>query len=380
MVSGHKEQPVVGTAVWAGVACAVVGIVTIGWRAPRLACALVGAALLGLVLPPATMLWLRHGISARYALSAFPALAFLLAGPAAILDAVDGPWNRDGRWLVAGTVTALTGLGFLQSDARRAALIEKADWRKVAAMVIERTGPGDLVVMSNDWTSVCLTYYLPAGSASRRAVNVRESLTDAQGIVAGAPRAILVAGGDHFTNRAVPQWMRAFPPIWGSAREDISVNFYPDRTTYLTAAITPKEVADDEAALLTNLRSRIDMTFNARRFLLDGWHEPDVYRQETPFRWADPIAVVYLPVSTTFPTVLTTKVRPHPRLVDRTLAIWINGVPLSSVMLTDEWTEVRASIPRSYLKKGVNLIELRTSQPPAPYDRGAKAVQGVDVR
>ena len=56
--------------------------------------------------------------------------------------------------------------------------------------------------------------------------------------------------------------------------------------------MTPKDVAADEGRFLTMLRSRIDMTVNARPFLVDGWHDLEVYRRDTPFRWADPHAVV----------------------------------------------------------------------------------------
>jgi mannosyltransferase len=381
MVTGHLEQPAMRPVSWLGVGLALCGALAIGWRAPRLALALTTAAVAGLVLPVATMLWLQHFISARYALAMFPAFAILIAGPAALLDWLDGPWRRDGRWLVAAAALALLVLGSLQSDARRLALNDKADWRKVGAMVAERTRPGDLVVVSNDWSWVCLEYYLPSGGPQgRRIVNVHESLADAQRTVAGSPTAILVSGGDHFTSWEVPRWMSGFPRIWQTGREDIALSFYPDRRTYLASAVTPKEVAADEARLLTMLRSRIDMTVNARFLLVDGWHDAEVYRRDTPFRWADRRAIVYLPVSARWPTVLTTKVRPHPRLIDRRLNVLINGVLVSTTMLTDEWTDVRADIPRERLKAGANLIELQTSEPPAPYDRGTKAVQGIDLR
>jgi hypothetical protein len=118
--------------------------------------------------------------------------------------------------------------------------------------------------------------------------------------------------------------MSGFPRIWQTGREDIAVSFYPDRRAYLTSAVTAKEVATDEARLQTMLRSRIDMTVNARPFLVDGWHDAEVYRRDTPFRWANPRAIAYLPVSTRWPTVLTTKVRPHPRLLDRRLNVLLD--------------------------------------------------------
>jgi hypothetical protein len=55
-------------------------------------------------------------------------------------------------------------------------------------------------------------------------------------------------------------------------------------------------------------------------------------------------------------------------------------VPVGSTLLTDEWTEVRVAIPRSHLKQGANMVELRSAEPPAPYDRGAKAVQAIELR
>jgi hypothetical protein len=380
MVSGHREQPAMTPATWLGLALTAVGALAIGRHSPRLALAILAAAGAGLALPVATMLWLQHFISARYALAAFPPLALLIAGPAALVDGLDAPWRRDGRWLVAGAAALLLVRGTLQSGARRLALLDQADWRKVGAMIAERTKPGDLVVASNDWSWVCLEYYLPAGDAARRVVNVRESLDEAQRVVAAAPRAVLVSGGDHFTSWAVPRWMRGFPRIWNDGREQISLAFYPDRRAYVEAAITPREVAGDEAALQTMLRSRIDMTVNARAFLLAGWHDAEVYRRDTPFRWADASAVAYLPVAQHWPTLLATKVRPHPRLTDRRLTVLINGVEIGATQLTDEWTEVRVPIPRARLRAGANTIELRSGEPEKPYDRGAKAVQAIEIR
>jgi mannosyltransferase len=380
MISGHREGPDVGPAAWLGLGAALAGALVIGWRTPRVSLALAVAAAAGLALPVATMLWLQHGISIRYELAMFPALAVLVAGPAAILDRLDDPRWRDGRWLIAGTLVLLAGLGVLQGDARRAALAAKADWRKVGAMIEARTAPGDLVVASNDWSWVCLQYYLPKDSSARTLVNVREALADAQRAVAAVPRAVLVSGGDHFTSRAVPRWMDTFPSIARLPREGIALSFYPDRASYLATAVTADEVAADEAALDTMLRGRIDMTVNARRFLLTGWHDAEVYRQDTPFRWADASATAYLPIATHWPTELSTMVRPHPRLVDRTLTVLVNGVSVASVQLTDAWTPVRATIARGQLKRGANTIELRTAEPPAPFDRGAKAVQGIELR
>jgi hypothetical protein len=380
MVSGHREQAPLPTAAWLGLGFALAGAVVIGWRAPRLALALLTAAVLGLALPAGTMLWLQHGISARYALATFPPLALLIAGPFAMLDRLRASWARDGSSLLVGAVALLVVLGFGQASARRAALAEKADWRKVAAMVMERSAPGDTVLVSNDWSEICLGYYVSQGDAARKVVNAHESLDEARAALGGLPRALLVSAGTHFRSQEVPQWMRTFPGIWNSAREDISLSFYPDRAAYLATAVTAREVAADEAILHGRFGSRVDMTVNAARFLLAGWHDAEVYRRDTPFRWADANAVVYLPIAAHWPSELATRVRPHPRLVDRRLEVWINGVPVGSTLLTDEWTEVRVAIPRSHLKQGANMVELRSAEPPAPYDRGAKAVQAIELR
>ncbi|MEO5822630.1 MAG: hypothetical protein ABIT71_19140 [Vicinamibacteraceae bacterium] len=379
MFSGHREMSPVPAAAWMGLALAALGAVAIGRQAPRVALALVTAAVVGLALPVGLMVWLQHGISARYALSALPALLLLAAGPLAFLDALDRPWTRAPRSLVAGAAVIMAALGVAYAGARRDAYREKADWRRVAAIVLARSAPGDTVIVSSDWSDVCLSYYLPTGADARRVVNVRESLDDAKREAAAVPHALLVSAGTHFSN-AVPRWMEDLPPVFRGPRESLQVAFYPDRPTYLETAITAAEVAADETRLTTTLRSRIDMTVNARTYLLSGWHDAEVYGRDTPSRWADPAAIAYLPVSSRWPTELVTTVRPHPRLVDRGLTVLINGVSVASVQLTDDWTEVRARIPRGYLRLGANTIELRTAAPAAPYDRGAKAVQGIALR
>jgi hypothetical protein len=381
MFSGHREMSPVPLAAWIGLGLGGLGAIAIGVQAPRLALALITAAFVGLALPVALMLWIEHGISARYALSAYPALTLLAAGPLALIDRIDRPWTRDARWLVVAAGVLLVGLGDAHARTRHAAYLEKADWRKVASIVLERSAPGDTVIVSNDWSEICLTYYMPDGQSGRKVVNIHESLDDARRVAAAATRALLVSAGTHFTSYAVPRWMEdSLPAVWPSGRENLRVAYYPNRAAYLEHAITPEEVEADEQRLMTMLRSRIDMTVNARRFLVEGWHDAEVYRRDTPFRWANPRAIAYLPVSERWPTELRTKVRPHPRLVDRTLTVLINGTPASAVMLTDEWTDVTVPLPRERLKADANLIELRTAEPPAPDDRGAKAVQGIEIR
>jgi hypothetical protein len=380
LFSGHRETSPIPAAAWIGLALAASGAVVIGRRAPRLALALGTAALIGLTLPVGLMIWLQHGISARYVLSALPALTLLAAGPLALLDHIDRAWTRDPRWLSAGAVVAVTALGAAHTAARHDALREKADWRRVAAVVLERSSAGDTVIVSNDWTEICLGYYLQPDRTARRLVNVRESLDEAKRAASTAGHALIVSAGTHFTSYAIPRWMEDLPILFRSGRESLQVAFYPDRATYVERAITATEVADDEKRLITSWRSRIDMTVNARAYLLSGWHDAEVYQRDTPFRWADPTAVAYVPVWTRWPREVVTRVRPHPRLIDRTLTVLINGVAVASVVLRDEWTEVRVQIPRGHLKAGSNMIELRTAAPPAPYDRGAKAVQAIELR
>lgn len=184
------------------VGLAAVGAIAIGLRAPRFSLALVTAAVVGLLLPVALMLWIQHGISARYVLSALPALTILAAGPLAFLDRLDRPWTRDARWQLLAAGVLLFVLGDAHASARRAAYLEKADWRRVASIVLERSAPGDIVIVSNDWSEICLTYYLPKGASARRIVNVRESLDEAHRVAAASRRALIVSGGTHRNHRA----------------------------------------------------------------------------------------------------------------------------------------------------------------------------------
>ena len=376
MVSGHLEQFPVRPVTWAALAVAVAGAALLARRTPRVALALATAACLGLILPAATMLWLQHPISARYALAGFPGLALLIAAPAVLLDRARRP--PAGGWLVLGTCLLLAALAWAHGDARRAAFREKADWRRVAAMVVERTAPGDTVVVSSDWAEVCLGYYLPAGAKARRLVNVREDVEEARRVVGALPRALLVTGGAHLTYEA-REWMRRFHPVWDSAREDIAITYYPDRSTYLAAAITPAEIAADEHVLRQRLRSRIDMTVNAERFLLAGWQPREIAGGDTPFRRAEARAAVYLPVATRVPTELATRARLAPDIPDRRLDVWLNGRPIATVALDPEWRDLRVPVPAGSLTSGANFLELRTPGV-APGRGAAAAFQAIEIR
>jgi mannosyltransferase len=377
LVSGHREMAEVPTLAWLVLGTVVAGAVVLGWRAPRPALGLLASTLIGLLLPVAVTVWMSHRLSARYALGALPGLCLLAASPLALLDRSGARWTRDGRVLVAAAVALVAVLGLGQERARRLALGEKADWRRVVAAVVERTSPGDLVLASTDWAHVCLDYYLPKGDAARQLVNLKESRAEGERLVATVPRALLVTGGAH-VNYEAAVWMRTFPAVFTSGREDITVAFYPDRPTYIATVVTPAEVAADEARLRGMLRARVDMSVNADRFLLEGFRGPEVYGRDTPFRWADARSSIYLPVASHPPARLKTRARPHPALTDRRFAVWLNGVPLAEITLGDPWLDVDVAIPRSYLKTGANLLEFRTpGAPAAPLAPGAVAIQGV---
>jgi hypothetical protein len=225
---------------------------------------------------------------------------------------------------------------------------------------------------------------MPTGASARRIVNVHESLDEARRVAAGAQRALLVSAGTHFTSHAVPRWMQAdLPNVWRGAQEDLLVSYYPDRRAYLETAITSKEVEADEARLTTMLRSRIDMTVNARDYLLNGWSDRETYRRDIPFRWADGRAAIYLPAVGRTPRELVTRVRQHPSLTrGAVLDILANGVAVSHTIFDGEWQDVHARLPPGYLKPGANLIEFRTSAAPGapPFTGPAVAVQGIEVR
>jgi hypothetical protein len=384
MFAGHREMSPVPLAAWIGLALAGLGTVAISLRTPRVALALMTAAIVGLALPVTLMLWIQHGISARYALSALPALTLLAAGPLAVLDRLERPWTRLGHWQVLAAVVLLFALGEAQERPRRAAYLEKADWRKVSSIVLERSAPGDTVIVSNDWSEICLSYYMPKVPSARKIVNVHESLDEAQRVAAAAKRALLIAAGTHFTSYAVPRWMEvSLPKVWHGGRENIQIVYYPDRTAYLENATTRKEVEADEERLTSMLRSRLDMTVNARDYLLSGWHDRETYGRDIPFRWADGTAAIYLPVARRTPTHLVTRVRRHPNLGQAgVLDVRANGVSVSQTVFNGEWQDVAVRIPPGYLKVGANVIEFRTSATPAmaPVVGPAVAVQAIEVR
>jgi hypothetical protein len=383
MISGHREMSPVPVAAWLGLVLAAVGAITIGLFSPRLAFALLSAAVVGFALPVALMLWVQHGISVRYALAAFPALAVLTAGPLALVDRINRPWTREPQWLVISAALLLFVLGDAHAMARRAAYREKADWRRVTEIVLDRSRPGDTVIVSNDWSEICLTYYMPKGESARKIVNVHESLEDAKRVAAVAQRALLVSAGTHFTSYAVPRWMDvSLPKVWQGPREDLQVSFYPDRATYLETAITLKEVETDENRLATMLRSRIDMTINARDYLLDGWHDRETFGRDVPYRWADGRATFYVPAVRRMPSELVTRVRPHPNAGQgATFDVRANGVSLARTILEGDWQDVHVRIPDGYLEKGANVLEFFTVvTQPADAAGPAIAVQAIEVR
>lgn len=111
------------------------------------------------------------------------------------------------------------------------------------------------------------------------------------------------------------------------------------------------------------LDGRLDLADADPRFLASGWSPPRGRRSARPFRLAHhPEACVRLPFQepADLPAVLTA--RAPKAIVPQTMSITVNGWPVATRTLGDEWRRVEFTLPAARLWSGENSVCFRFSR------------------
>lgn len=373
LVESHSEQGV-PPATWmlpvAG-ALALVGTVGLAKRFGTAGTAPLTAVLVGYFAPVVVLETQGHWINARYVLPALvPWLLLIASGFGAVpnLLARLTPGLKPRRYIATALAFgAAVGIWLAQSDALSRSLTGRADWRHIAGIVAERAHPGDLVLATNDWTAVCLGYYLPRAGASVRLENAREAVPDATKRLEGEPLAWVVSGGHHASD-AIRRWAAPLPLVWSHPIEAVRVWFHPDRATYVTSRVTAAEAAALASSLWLERAGRIVLDEGAAPWLIDGWHAAERDPDGVPFRWIDGHrARLAVPARQPAPTSLTVTLMPFdPVQPQQRVTWWLNDEPIGAFDVSGGWQTQSLDLSAVAWRDGVNLLQMTLTAAVSP--------------
>ncbi|MGE3840977.1 MAG: glycosyltransferase family 39 protein [Vicinamibacterales bacterium] len=339
-------------------------------RRPARGLALAMGSVAGLLGPFVALSMTQHWLSVRYVLPALVPLILLAAvGAAALISVAVRAFPASFRRVagMSASILLLVGLGVWQNANIERARLEKADWRRVARLLAERTHAGDLVVTSNDWTRLCLEFYLPIVGAQVRLENAAESIERAERLLEGHDVAFLVAGGFH-TDPSIRSWMTSHYALFASPIEAISVSFFPDRAVYLQSRATRSDLETDRRYFWNTLRGEIEFDENSERFLLAGWDAAERDARGQAFRWVKGrSAILYVPAAQSPPASITLSLMPYPGFEDRQrLLIRQNGEKVLEQTLAAGWQDIQVPIQKTNWSAGANLFALEFSDAASP--------------
>jgi hypothetical protein len=125
-----------------------------------------------------------------------------------------------------------------------------------------------------------------------------------------------------------------------------------------------------------NLDGTIDLSTPEERYLAGGWSEPRWEGNRPKFRWAfPPKACLRFPIGE--PTDLRTVIRARsPSPATQIVSVALNDVPVSSLQLSEEWTDLHLVLPARAMVPGENLVCLGFASS-APIDDGREAGAAV---
>ena len=211
---------------YAFAALAGIGAVDLVRRKKEAAWIVISLAALPLLITLAALWKFNHWYSVRYVTPSLPAYLLLVAcGVVAIARLAR-------RAEIPVAVIAAAALVMQGSPAARLEPFRKLDWRAIVSILRQRVGPGDVVLTTNDWSAVCLVFYVRNLTPQILVINASESVDTANAILRDHPRAWIVAAGFH-THGEILRWACQFPVLAASALEEFRLHYAPSAVDFL---------------------------------------------------------------------------------------------------------------------------------------------------
>jgi hypothetical protein len=318
------------------------------------------------VLPVAVSLvalWkLRHWYAVRYVGTALPAYLLLAAiGITAILRLI-----FRGRTAIAIPIAALIAAGFIVREGWTSATTEpyrKLNWRVIAATIHEHAHARDAVVTTNDWSYVCLNFYLRQLPPRVRLISAGESAARAASVVAHNEPVWIISAGFHRPGD-VGDWSCQYPVVLASPLEGFRLHYSPGLQHLLLHRLT----AADTRALIARYPIHVmSLGSDNNVFLAGGWYGPDGDPAEHA-RWtgAEPVSAMLITNAADHRLTLHMMPFDYAGARPQIATISLNAAPVAQLALTPGWRDYTFDIDRTRWRDGANFLTIAFSRAEAP--------------
>lgn len=343
-----------------------------------------GAIVVGMAVLPVAVsllaLWrLRHWYAVRYVATALPAYLLLAAiGINAILQLI---LRR--RSAIAIPFIAILAAALIVREGWTAARTEpyrKLNWRVIAATIHEHAHARDTVLTTNDWSHVCLDFYLRRLPPRIRLLSAGESSTRAASVAAHNTPLWIVSAGFHRPGD-IGDWSCQFPVVLASPLESFRLHYAPGMQHLLLNRLTPA----DKRALVARYPSHVIHLGNENAFFLGGgWYGPEGESGDLS-RWtnAEPVSVMLI-ASASIDHRLLLRMAPFDfrGAPPQVATISLNGAPLAQLTMARDWKDYPFDVPRARWRDGVNFLTVAFSRAnvPASVDPNSRDIRPLAGR
>jgi len=341
---------------------ALIGAVALLIKDRVRAAIVIGMAVLPIAVSMAALWKLRHWYAVRYVATALPAYLLLAAiGITTILQLI-----LRGRTAMAIPIVAMIAAGFLIREGWPSARTEpyrKLNWRVIAATIHEHAHARDAVVTTNDWSYVCLDFYLRQLPPRVRLISAGESAARAASVVAHNAPVWIVSAGFHRPGD-IGDWACQYPVVLASPLESFRLSYAPGLRHLLLNRVT---AADTRALIAAYPTQVLHLGSESDFFLGSGWYGAEGTGTDVA-RWTDAEVSVLLIASSKIDHRLLLRMLPFhfPGASPQIATISLNAAPVAQLRLTTGWHDYPVEVPRTKWHDGVNYLTLSFSRSNAP--------------
>jgi len=360
---GAVDATTIHRAAYVVAALALIGAVVLIHRDRVRGVIVIGMAVLPIAVSIAALWRLRHWYAVRYVATALPAYLLLAAiGITALVRLV-----LRGRLAVAMPIVALVAAGFIVREgwfSTRAEPYRKLNWRVIAATIHEHAHALDAVVTTNDWSYVCLNFYLRRLSPRVRLISAGESSSRAASVVAHNEPVWIVSAGFHRPGD-IGDWSCQYPVVLASPLESFRLHYASGMRHLLLNRLT----SADTRALVARYPSHVMHMGSASDFFLGGgWYGSEGDAGDVS-RWTGPEPVsAMLIASSAVDHRLLLRMMPfdYRGAPPQIATISLNAAPLARVTMAVGWKDYTFDVPRARWRDGVNYLTVSFSRAAAP--------------
>ena len=343
-------------------ALALIGAIVLVRRDAAKGAIVIGMAVLPIAVSIAALWKLRHWYAVRYVATALPAYLLLVAiGITAILRLI-----FRGRTAVAIPIAALIASGFIVREGWVSVTTEpyrKLNWRVIAATIHEHAHARDAVVTTNDWSYVCLDFYLRRLPPRVRLISAGESASRAASVVAHNEPVWIASAGFHRAGD-VGDWSCQYPVVLASPLEGFRLHYAPGIRHLLLNRLT----AADTRALTARYATHVmhlgsDNSF----FLAGGWYGPDGDPGEGA-RWtgSEPVSAMLFASAADHRLLLHMMPFDYRGARPQIATISLNAAPVARIPLAIGWHDYTFDLDRTHWRDGANFLTIAFSRAEAP--------------